>query len=192
MKADQGLKTAPSPLCLSVDPAVCEHVRSSLHLEGHSCSGHGTFQISDPQTWTQRDSQRGPVVKSRRRHHSENRLHPSQEHRGIRGELLEKQLYKEISKQTLTEFHPQSTKTEFCSTTQKDFHMEGFRSHLPKPTGEHDYKRDQAISFWNENHSRVQGVTPVRTRDSPFKKNSSFSTPTIHQLHPPGLDASDY
>ncbi|XP_046906978.1 sperm associated antigen 8 [Hypomesus transpacificus] len=112
--------------------------------------------------------------------------------RGIRGELLEKQLYKEISKQTLTEFNPQPPKTEFCSTTQKDFHMKGFLPRLPQLTGEHDYKRDQAISFWNENHSQVQGVTPVRTRDSPFKKNSSFSTPIIHQLHPPGMDASDY
>ncbi|XP_026883155.1 sperm-associated antigen 8 isoform X3 [Electrophorus electricus] len=66
--------------------------------------------------------------------------------RGLRTELLEKDLIKRISEQ------------------------------------DHDYKTDQAITFWSENYQKIQGMTPVRTRDTPFKKNASFSTPINESL----------
>ncbi|XP_076866883.1 sperm-associated antigen 8 [Brachyhypopomus gauderio] len=47
---------------------------------------------------------------------------------------------------------------------------------------DHYYKTDQAITFWSENCQKIQGVTPVGTRDTPFKKNASFSTPINETL----------
>ncbi|KAJ7988424.1 hypothetical protein DPEC_G00323410 [Dallia pectoralis] len=97
--------------------------------------------------------------------------------RGMRGELLENSLLKKISEQTLAELNPEPPKTDFCSTTKQDYKVKDFQPFLPAPQRDHDYKRDQAITFWNENHQQIQGGTPVRTRDTPFKKNATFSTP---------------
>ncbi|XP_010876168.2 sperm-associated antigen 8 [Esox lucius] len=97
--------------------------------------------------------------------------------RGIRGELLEKSLLKKISEQTLAEFNPEPPNTEFCSTTKEDYRVKDFQPFLPPPQKEHDNKRDQAITFWSENHQHIQGGTAVRTRDTLFKKNATFSTP---------------
>uniref|UniRef100_A0A4W5QW51 Sperm associated antigen 8 n=1 Tax=Hucho hucho TaxID=62062 RepID=A0A4W5QW51_9TELE len=102
--------------------------------------------------------------------------------RGIRGELLENDLLKKISEQTHAEFNPEPPKTEFYSTTKEDYKVEGFQPSLPSPLKEHDYKSDQAITFWSENHHQIQGVTAVRTRDTPFKKNATFSTPISEHM----------
>ncbi|KAG7476967.1 hypothetical protein MATL_G00088390 [Megalops atlanticus] len=107
---------------------------------------------------------------------------PGVRQRGLREEILEKSLYKTISEQVHNEFNPGPPKAEFFSTTREDFKVPGFKSVPPSPSTEHDYKREQAISFWSENHQKIQGVTAVRTTDTPFKKNATFSTPLNESL----------
>ncbi|XP_071390193.1 sperm-associated antigen 8 [Centroberyx affinis] len=107
---------------------------------------------------------------------------PGVRERGIRGELLEKHITQKISEKVHAEFSPAPPKTDFRSTTQKDFIVEGFVPLDPEPTNVYDYKTDQAVTFWSENHQRVQGVSAVRTSDTPFKKTSMFSTPVTEQL----------
>ncbi|XP_041754352.1 sperm-associated antigen 8-like [Coregonus clupeaformis] len=102
--------------------------------------------------------------------------------RGLRGELLGNDLLKKISEQTHAEFNPEPHKTEFCSSTKEDYKVEGFQPSLPSSLKEHDYKSDQAITFWSENHHQIQGVTAVRTTDTPFKKNATFSTPISEHM----------
>ncbi|XP_061071874.1 sperm associated antigen 8 isoform X3 [Conger conger] len=107
--------------------------------------------------------------------------------RGLREELLEKALYNTISQQVDEEFNPGPPPAEFISTTREDFKVPGFQSVPPSPSKEHDYKSEQAISFWSENHEKVQRVTAVKTRDTPFKRNSLFSTPIGQRLDDPVL-----
>ncbi|XP_031433116.1 sperm associated antigen 8 isoform X2 [Clupea harengus] len=112
---------------------------------------------------------------------------PGVRQKGLRGELLEKHLYKKISEEVQTELNPGPLATEFCSTTQADFSVEGFRCVTPTPSQEYDYRTDQAITFWSENCHRAPGVTAVRNKDTPFRKNASFSTPISEQLDSPML-----
>ncbi|XP_023651755.1 sperm-associated antigen 8 [Paramormyrops kingsleyae] len=97
--------------------------------------------------------------------------------RGIRGELFEKHLYRTIREQVLKEQSPPVPSAELVSTTKDDFGAEGFKPTFPDPSWEHNYRSEQAITFWSENHKKIQGVTPVRSKDTPFKKNCNFSTP---------------
>ncbi|XP_073333526.1 sperm-associated antigen 8 [Pagrus major] len=102
--------------------------------------------------------------------------------RGIRGELLEKHIAQMISEKIQAEQKPPTPKTDFCSTTQKDFCAEGFVPHTPETTQVHDYKTDQAVTFWSENCQRIQGVTAVKTLKAPFRKSALFSTPISERL----------
>ncbi|XP_039470310.1 sperm associated antigen 8 isoform X1 [Oreochromis aureus] len=80
------------------------------------------------------------------------------------------------------DLNPQTPKTEYCSTTQKDFCVEGFVPFKPETTRVHDYKTDQAITFWSENCQRIQGVTAARSSKGPFRKSALFSTPITERL----------
>ncbi|XP_028830180.1 sperm-associated antigen 8 [Denticeps clupeoides] len=104
---------------------------------------------------------------------------------GSRKELLEKELFTKISEQTHAELNPAAPATDFCSTTRADYTVEGFNSVIPLPSKNHDYKTEQAITFWSENHRHVQGMTAVTTSDTPFRKNAFFSTPISEQLDDP-------
>ncbi|TKS84179.1 Sperm-associated antigen 8 [Collichthys lucidus] len=102
--------------------------------------------------------------------------------RGIRGELLEKHIAQMIREEVQAEWTPPIQKTDFCSTTQKDFCVEGFVPLTPETTQVHDYKTDQAVTFWGENCQQVQGVTAVHTLKAPFRKSALFSTPISERL----------
>ncbi|XP_062410692.1 sperm associated antigen 8 [Sardina pilchardus] len=103
--------------------------------------------------------------------------------KGLRGELLEKHLFEKISAEVQAEFNPDPPATEFCSTTQTDYTVEGFRCVSPTILSqEYDHRTDQAITLWSENYHHLQGVTAVTTKDAPFRKNASFSKPISEQL----------
>ncbi|KAK5851710.1 hypothetical protein PBY51_023243 [Eleginops maclovinus] len=102
--------------------------------------------------------------------------------RGIRGELLEKHIAQMIREKVTAERNRPSPKTDFCSTTQKDFCAQGFVPLTPETTQVHDYKADQAITFWSENCQRIQGATAVQTVKAPFRKSALFSTPISERL----------
>ncbi|XP_031711500.1 sperm-associated antigen 8 isoform X2 [Anarrhichthys ocellatus] len=104
--------------------------------------------------------------------------------RGARGELLEKHITEMIREKVHAELNPTdpSLETDYCSTTQKDFCVEGFVPHIPETTQVHDYKTDQAVSFWSENCHRIQGATAVQNLKAPFRKSTLFSTPIGERL----------
>ncbi|XP_037341528.2 sperm associated antigen 8 isoform X2 [Pungitius pungitius] len=102
--------------------------------------------------------------------------------RGIRGELLEKHIAEMMRDEVQAELNTQSPEMDYCSTTQKDFCVEGFVPLTPETTQVHDYKTDEAITFWSENYQRIQGVTAVQNPKAPFRKSALFSTPISERL----------
>ncbi|KAM8743329.1 sperm-associated antigen 8 [Acanthopagrus schlegelii] len=102
--------------------------------------------------------------------------------RGVRGELLEKHIAQMISEKIQAEQRRPTPKIDFCSTTQKDFFAKGFVPCTPETTQVHDYKTDQAVTFWSENCQWIQGVTAVKTPRAPFRKSALFSTPISERL----------
>ncbi|XP_035465220.2 sperm associated antigen 8 isoform X1 [Scophthalmus maximus] len=111
--------------------------------------------------------------------------------KGIRSELMEKHIAHMIRAKVHAEMNPPTPKTDFSSTTQRDFTAQGFVPPAPEATGAHDYKKDQAVTFWSENYERIQGVTAVQTQKSPFRKWAYFSTPIgdrLDDLEPPPDD----
>lgn len=103
---------------------------------------------------------------------------------GRKKELLERALYAEVSNQLNDELNAPPPPTEFVSTTQKDFDVEGFKHELPAPEREHNVETEQPITFWSEHKQKIHGVSQVKTFDTPFKKNSSFSTPIEESFEP--------
>ncbi|XP_047200438.1 sperm associated antigen 8 isoform X2 [Hippoglossus stenolepis] len=102
--------------------------------------------------------------------------------KGIRGELMEKHLAQRISEKIRAEQNPPTPKTDFCSTSQRDFSVTGFVPLSLETTQVHDYKTDEAITFWSENQQRVEGVTAVETPTSPFRKSAFFTKPISERL----------
>ncbi|XP_067262899.1 sperm associated antigen 8 [Chanodichthys erythropterus] len=102
--------------------------------------------------------------------------------KGRRTELLENDLIKRISDQIHAGLNADPPAPELCSVTKADFKVEGFKSVRSPMTMDHDYTTEQAITFWSENYQKIQGVTAVKTKDSPFKRNATFSTPICEQL----------
>ncbi|KAM8828876.1 sperm-associated antigen 8 isoform 2-T2 [Spinachia spinachia] len=111
--------------------------------------------------------------------------------RGIRGELLEKHIAEKIRGEVQAELNTQSPEMDYCSTTQKDFCVEGFVPLTPETTQVHDYKTDEAVTFWSENYQRVQGVTAVQNPKAPFRKSALFSTPINERLDEIDLPPDD-
>ncbi|XP_062844834.1 sperm associated antigen 8 isoform X2 [Trichomycterus rosablanca] len=138
--------------------------RSQIHKNGHSGTVHGerTLKVAftDP---------KGTRIRQK----------------GLRAELLEKHLIKSISEQIKAELNPEPPAPELCSVTRTDYAAEGFRFVRPAPSADRDYKTDQAITYWSENQIKIQGVTAIKTRDNPFKKNATFSTPITECLDDP-------
>nr|XP_046231982.1 sperm associated antigen 8 [Scatophagus argus] len=105
---------------------------------------------------------------------------------GIRGELFEKHLTQMISEKIAAERRPLTPKTDYSSTTQRDFCVEGFVSVTPETTQAHDYKTDQAITFWSENCQHIQGVSAIQTLKAPFfmKSMSHLITENVLSMIP--------
>uniref|UniRef100_A0A3Q0STV0 Sperm associated antigen 8 n=1 Tax=Amphilophus citrinellus TaxID=61819 RepID=A0A3Q0STV0_AMPCI len=80
------------------------------------------------------------------------------------------------------DLNPPTPKTDYCSTTRKDFCVEGFVPLKPETTQVHDYKTHQAITFWSENYQQIQGVTAAQSSRAPFRKSALFSTPISERL----------
>ncbi|XP_041667648.1 sperm associated antigen 8 [Cheilinus undulatus] len=110
---------------------------------------------------------------------------PGVRKRGIRSELLEKHIALMISEKFRAEKNLPQPKTDFSSTTQRDFCADGFVPPTPEPTEDYDYKSDEAITFWSENRHQIQGVTAVNNLQAPFRKSAKFSTPISERLDEP-------
>ncbi|CAG5867171.1 unnamed protein product [Menidia menidia] len=105
---------------------------------------------------------------------------------GIRAELLKMHIAQTVSEKVRDELTLPTPKTDY-RTTQRDYCVEGFVPSRPQPTKVHDYKTDQAITFWSENHQRIQGMTASPVLKAPFRKSALFSTPIGERLDEPDL-----
>ncbi|XP_024154454.1 sperm associated antigen 8 isoform X2 [Oryzias melastigma] len=77
---------------------------------------------------------------------------------GTRRELLEKQIIQMIREEMQAEVNIPTPETELCSTTHRDYTIPGYEPSRPKAAQIHDYKTDEAITFWSENYQQIQCV----------------------------------
>ncbi|XP_056313004.1 sperm associated antigen 8 [Danio aesculapii] len=104
--------------------------------------------------------------------------------RGRRTELLENDLIKRIRDEIHADLNADPPIAELSSVTKADYKVEGFKSvrACPNSTMGHEYTTEQAITFWSDNYQKIQGMTAVKRKDSPFKRSAAFSTPIGEQL----------
>ncbi|XP_043094748.1 sperm associated antigen 8 [Puntigrus tetrazona] len=107
---------------------------------------------------------------------------PGVRQKGSRAELLENDLIKRISDQIHAEMNAEPPAPELCSVSKADYKAQGFKSVRAQLTTDHDYKAEQAVTFWSDNYQKIQGVTAVKTKNRPFQRNAAFSTPIGEQL----------
>ncbi|XP_052526257.1 sperm-associated antigen 8 [Tympanuchus pallidicinctus] len=104
---------------------------------------------------------------------------------GQREAMLERMLYQKYRQELMEEIHPPPGSMETLSTTHQDYRAGGFQPTPPLTTQPHNYHMEQPRSFWLERVHSVPGVTCIRTGDSPFRRNATFSTPISEYLEQP-------
>ncbi|KAM5298466.1 sperm-associated antigen 8 [Ctenodactylus gundi] len=105
--------------------------------------------------------------------------------RGKREAMLEMLLYHQICKEVQAEQEPTRKLFEVHSVTHHDYRMELAQAGPPDPTKPHNYQQEQPETFWIQRASQLPGVSNIRTLDTPFRKNCSFSTPVPLSLGQP-------
>ncbi|XP_067399643.1 sperm-associated antigen 8 [Emydura macquarii macquarii] len=105
--------------------------------------------------------------------------------RGQREAMLELMLYQKYRKETLAELYPPVGPMESLSTTHRDYGKEGFQAVPPPPSRPHDYRLEQPHTFWLESAPQLPGITNVRTSDTPFRRNATFTAPISEYLDQP-------
>lgn len=97
--------------------------------------------------------------------------------KGKKLELLERELVQKLSSEVRQGLHPPPSPSDYRSVTKKDFFSKEFVPQERVPELPHDVNKEQPLTFWSENFGVVHGVSQVKTRDTPFRKNAAFSTP---------------
>ncbi|XP_074186797.1 sperm-associated antigen 8 isoform X4 [Rhinolophus sinicus] len=105
--------------------------------------------------------------------------------RGKREAMLEMLLYPQICKEVQAEREPTREYSEVKSVTQHDYQKELVQAGPPAPTKPHDYRKEQPETFWIQRAPQLPGVSNIKTLDTPFRKNCSFSTPVPLSLGQP-------
>lgn len=105
--------------------------------------------------------------------------------RGKREAILEMLLRQQICKEVQAEQEPTRKDSEVESVTHHDYKKELVQAGPPAPTKIHDYHTEQPETFWLERAPQLPGVSNIRTLDTPFRKNCSFSTPVPLSLEQP-------
>ncbi|XP_065060398.1 sperm-associated antigen 8-like [Rhopilema esculentum] len=142
---------------------LTKNPKISKHVEGHRGILTKEFDSTVSTLSTCKDSYREPQKNNVRQ-------------KGKRLEMLERHLYQQISNEVKQEFNPPPPKVDYTSTTKKDFSKD-FQPIEQPPTMHHDVNSDQPLTFWNHNLNSIHGVSQIQTNDTPFKKNTAFSTP---------------
>ncbi|XP_010617654.1 sperm-associated antigen 8 [Fukomys damarensis] len=104
---------------------------------------------------------------------------------GKREAMLEMLLYQQTCKEMQAEEEPPGKLFEVESVTHHDYQMELMQAGPPAPTKPHDYRQEQPETFWIQRAAQLPGVSYIRTLDTPFRKNCSFSTPVPLSLGQP-------
>lgn len=107
---------------------------------------------------------------------------PGVRHKGRRIEFLEKQLAQSTRQRIEQQMKPAPCVPEYRSVTVDSYSVPGFIPFRERLTPVHDYKSQSAISYWSENHQHIQGVSPVSSANTPFRKCSNFSRPISERL----------
>lgn len=136
---------------------------SQLHKQGHKGILTTDFDAKPERVSTVKDSYRKPDLFA-------------VPQVGLRRQLLQEELIRQVSAKVEQEFNPPPPAVEYLSTTKKDFSKE-FTPIIKAPTRDHDIKTEQPATFWLERAEEVHGVSQVRTKDTPFRRNAAFSTP---------------
>ncbi|KAL4668680.1 hypothetical protein H8957_011002 [Semnopithecus entellus] len=149
-------------------PSMQDGSESFFFRHGHR--GLLTMQLKSPmpRSTTQKDSYQPPG----------NVYWPL---RGKREAMLEMLLQHQICKEVQAEQEPTRKLFEVESVTHHDYRMELVQSGTPAPT------KEQPETFWIQRAPQLPGVSNIRTLDTPFRKNCSFSTPvplSLGQLLP--------
>lgn len=97
--------------------------------------------------------------------------------KGKKQELLEKMLYEQVSKQVTDEFNAPPETGPMESIYQADYDIQGFVPSAIAPTASHDYVSEAPVTFWTEHRDKIHSVSQVKTLDTVFRKNTSFSKP---------------
>ncbi|XP_014721529.1 sperm-associated antigen 8 isoform X3 [Equus asinus] len=113
---------------------------------------------------------------------------PGNRHQPIRGKreaMLEMLLRHQICKEVQAEQEPTRENFEVESVTHHDYRKELAQAGPPAPTKPHDYYQEQPETFWIQRAPQLPGVSNIKTLDTPFRKNCSFSTPITSSLGQP-------
>ncbi|NP_001167026.1 sperm-associated antigen 8 [Rattus norvegicus] len=129
-------------------------------------------QLPMPSSTTQKDSYQLP-------------RHTCYPLRGKREAMLEILLQHQICKEVQREQEPTRKLSETESVTHHDYRVELVGTGPPAPTKPHDYRQEQPETFWIQHAAQLRGVNSIRTLDTPFRKNYSFSTPASLSLGQP-------
>ncbi|XP_012625448.1 sperm-associated antigen 8 [Microcebus murinus] len=153
-------------------PSMQDGSESYFFRHGHQ--GLLTMQLPSPMpsSTTQKDSYQPPGK-------------PYQPLRGKREAVLEMLLYHQICKEVEAEQEPKKKLFEVESVTHHDYRKELVQAGPPAPTKPHDYRCEQPETFWIQRAPQLLGVSNIRTLDTPFRKNCSFSTPVPLSLGQP-------
>ncbi|NXU22108.1 SPAG8 protein, partial [Thalassarche chlororhynchos] len=80
-------------------------------------------------------------------------------------------------KEMLEEICPRRMPMESVSTTHRDYCAGGCQFMPLSTTQPHNYCTEQPCSFWLEQARSLPAVTSICSGDSPFRRNTAFSTP---------------
>ncbi|KAK2506226.1 hypothetical protein MC885_011162, partial [Smutsia gigantea] len=153
-------------------PSMQDGSESFFFRHGHQ--GLLTMHLQSPMSFstTQKDSYRLP----------EKHYQPV---RGKREAMLEMLLHHQICKEVQSEQEPTRNHSEVESVTHHDYRKELVQAGPPAPTKPHDYCQEQPETFWIQRAPQLPGVSNIKTLDTPFRKNCSFSTPVPLSLGQP-------
>ncbi|CAH6790316.1 Spag8 [Phodopus roborovskii] len=158
--------------CLDEIPRLQDGSESYFFRHGHQ--GLLSTQVQSPMSssTTQKDSYRPP-------------RNVCQPLRGNREARLEMLLYHQVCKEVQAEQEPSRELFEAESVTHHDYRAKLVQTGPPAPTKPHDYRQEQPETFWIQRAPQLPGVSDIRTLDTPFRKNCSFSTPVPLSLGQP-------
>lgn len=192
MKCEPLSKTLPRGQCLLYN---WEEERATNHLDQvpsmqdgsesfyfrHGHRGLITLQLQSPVplSTTQKDSFQLP----------RSRCQPI---RGKREAMLELLLCHQICKEVQAEQELTRKPSEAESVTHHDYKKELVLAGAPAPTKPHDYCKEQPETFWIQRAPLLPGVSNIKTLDTPFRKNCSFSTPVPLSLEEPFPDGPEH
>ncbi|XP_076800086.1 sperm-associated antigen 8-like [Clavelina lepadiformis] len=108
--------------------------------------------------------------------------YPGVRTRGKKEEIFERMLFSKVGEETHKEFNPPPPAPEFITIKQQDFDKADFKSIKPPATMDHNVSTEQCITFWSTHRNKIHGMSQIKTRDTPFKKNAAFSTPISEYL----------